>query len=79
MLGGLAFLVLVALMFLSAVPYGGGGAGIIGLMKLAVLAVPVWAAMPLVVTVLKKAKAARRATPRSRSGQSKGEGGDRAA
>jgi uncharacterized membrane protein len=67
MLGVFGFLGLVVLMFLSAVPYGGGGSGIIGLMKVVVFVVPIWAAIPLVATALKKVNVARRAAAHKRS------------
>jgi uncharacterized membrane protein len=76
MLGASVFLGLVVLMFLSAVPYGGGGKGIIGLMKFVVVVVPLWAATPLIATVFRKVGAARRASARqsSVSGKSKEKG-----
>lgn len=58
--GALAFVVLLGLLILSAIPYGGGGSTLIGLMWIVALVVPVWAAVPLVVSLFQKGATARR-------------------
>ena len=50
-IGALAWVVIVALTLLSAVPFGGGSKELIGLLILATIGIPIWAAFPLAKTI----------------------------
>jgi LSD1 subclass zinc finger protein len=67
LIGAVVWLVVAALVLMSAVPYGGGNRGLIGLLKLVTYLIPLWAAFPLLTTLYELiAQSIKKSKPTSR-------------